>query len=296
MTIASELEATQTYLTNTYNKIAAKGGTAPENKNMANLADAVDSIPTGGGGEIPQVPEFDGGQYGVIAYLDANNTVAYYTATSASDLRLSTPYAYIPIKILPDGYIIYPSKVLAYSIGSSTTSLPSSFLNYCDKLRALYGFEESSISEIGSNFLNNCHSFDQPLTFPSTLSSISDYFLAGCYNFNKPITIPSSITNIGSDFLQNCHAFDQPLTIPSSVTGIGGYFMFDCWSFTGTLTIQTNATVSSSSYTLGTTNANAAMYVTGVTLAGVGAQRWKTTYNDKPVSPYRKLILAAEEA
>lgn len=44
MSVASELTALAGYLTNAYSKISDKGGTIPQDKNMYNLADAIDSI------------------------------------------------------------------------------------------------------------------------------------------------------------------------------------------------------------------------------------------------------------
>lgn len=50
MSIASELAALNGYILGAYDEINTKGGTVPANKNMANLASAISSIETGGGG------------------------------------------------------------------------------------------------------------------------------------------------------------------------------------------------------------------------------------------------------
>lgn len=50
MSIASELSALNGYILGAYDEINDKGGTVPTNKNMANLASAIASISTGGGG------------------------------------------------------------------------------------------------------------------------------------------------------------------------------------------------------------------------------------------------------
>ena len=46
MSVASELTALEGYMTSAYNKISDMGGTIPQNKNMQNLTNAIDSIPT----------------------------------------------------------------------------------------------------------------------------------------------------------------------------------------------------------------------------------------------------------
>lgn len=50
MSIASELSALNGYILGAYDEINDKGGTVPQNKNMANLASAIASISGGGGG------------------------------------------------------------------------------------------------------------------------------------------------------------------------------------------------------------------------------------------------------
>lgn len=50
MSIASELSALNGYILGAYDEVTNKGGTVPQNKNMANLATAIASISTGGGG------------------------------------------------------------------------------------------------------------------------------------------------------------------------------------------------------------------------------------------------------
>lgn len=50
MSIASELSALNGYILGAYDEISDKGGTVPQNKNMANLAAAIASISGGGGG------------------------------------------------------------------------------------------------------------------------------------------------------------------------------------------------------------------------------------------------------
>ncbi len=47
MSIATELQNYNTYLTNAYDKVEDKGGTIPQNKNLQNLTNAIDSIQGG---------------------------------------------------------------------------------------------------------------------------------------------------------------------------------------------------------------------------------------------------------
>lgn len=60
MSIASELSALNGYILGAYDEISDKGGTIPQNKNMANLASAIASISGGGGGGDVDISNFLG--------------------------------------------------------------------------------------------------------------------------------------------------------------------------------------------------------------------------------------------
>lgn len=82
MSIASELNALNGHIISAYDEIDTMGGTIPQNKNMANLASAISSIPTGGGG---------GG--GVPAlWLGGKNPVLQKTITMTFNLADDTTY------------------------------------------------------------------------------------------------------------------------------------------------------------------------------------------------------------
>lgn len=63
MSIASELTALNGYILGAYDEVDNKGGTVPQNKNMANLATAIASISGGGGGgsfDLSAIPNLTG--------------------------------------------------------------------------------------------------------------------------------------------------------------------------------------------------------------------------------------------
>lgn len=73
MSISSELTALDGYILGAYDEINDKGGTVPQNKNMANLATAISSIPSGGGGGINR---------------EANNAGVYGAPSSSFEFSL----------------------------------------------------------------------------------------------------------------------------------------------------------------------------------------------------------------
>ena len=138
-----------------------------------------------------------------------------------------------------NGY--YSHQIEAFIFAKKSSNIGSDFLQRC------YSFNQpltlpSGVTNIGSNFLQYCYSFNQPLTLPSGVTSIGDYFLSNCHSFIQPLTLPSGVTNIGSDFLQRCYSFNQPLTLPSGVTSISNYFLSYCYSFNQSLTLPSGVT------------------------------------------------------
>jgi hypothetical protein len=93
---------------------------------------------------------------------------------------------------------------------------------------------EFNLSSIRDYFLDECTSFNQPLTIPTCVHSIGDYFLESCTSFNQPLTI-SNVMELGNDFLYNCTSFNQSLIIPVSVTTIGTGFLYGCSNYNGTV-------------------------------------------------------------
>lgn len=228
MTIAESLTKLSTDLSAAYDAVAAKGGTVPTEKNTNNLSTAISSITGGGGDDDPYVvPEFDGGLYGAIAYLDDDGQVQYYTAPNSGSLLLTgSSQPQDTIATLPGGERIRRGQLLAYSFGSNVlTSPPSYFCVNMTNLRRLYGLETRMWSSIGSHFLQSCFNFNQPLTLPASVTSISANFMQACYSFNQPISLPSGLKSINNYFLAYCYSFNQPVTLPTGLTTVGTNFL-----------------------------------------------------------------------
>ena len=208
--------------------------------------------------------------YFTITCGNGTESYAYSGMATNANRNLADSENLILMKV-PDGYVIlsgttlpyfgtntsyieanntryYCHQVVSFSFGrSSVTAIGSYFMQFC------YSFNQpltipSSVTGISSSFLQNCYSFNQPLTIPGSVTSIGNSFLSGCCSFNQPLTIPSSVPSIGSNFMYNCYSFNQPLTIPSSVTGISNNFMYGCYSFNQPLTIPSSVTSISSSF------------------------------------------------
>lgn len=187
MAVSDTIESMKINVANAYDKIEEKGGVLPEQKNLENLASAIDTISEGGGTNIPY---FGGGPYGAIAYLNDNSQVTYYAATSADDLDLTSGWLVNTLTV--GGATIQKSHVLAYSFGSElykTGPLPEAFLSAFSNLKALYGMDDREWTSIGSAFLDRCSSFAQSITLPPTVTSIGVQFMYGADSFIGPLDV-----------------------------------------------------------------------------------------------------------
>lgn len=211
-------------LLDAYDVIEQKGGTVPEQKTTSNLAEAIGTV---SGGITPRPPlphypypveEFDGGEYGAIAYL-RNDEVRYYTATSNDDLRMWAAGAATTswtVCTLDDGFAVTNTIVLAWAIGRQhNLSANANFMVNSSLLQAVYFPEENVSKSILSNFCYNCPNLNCPITIPDGITSIGAVFLSQCKTFNQPVTLPSTLTSLDNSFLSNCSAFNQPLYLLS---------------------------------------------------------------------------------
>lgn len=258
MATADLITELNTDLKNAYTAVSSKGGIVPANKNSNNLASAINSID--GGGSSPQypynIPEFDGGQYGAVAYLKDNGDIGYYAAENKNDLFLTDAYnGYaVEIKDLGGGAKITKGNLLAYSVGSQYTGLPNNFLTYCVCLQNLFGVDK--ITSIGSNFLYRCYSFNQPMIFENLSGAIPGSFLNDCYSLNQPITLNAGVTSINYAFMQGCYSYNKQITIPNTVTSIGNTFLESCGSYNQPLTIPEGVTSIGSDFLRNATSFN----------------------------------------
>ena len=82
MSVQSEIDRIITAVGNAYNKVSEKGGTVPASQTVANLATAIDSIPSGGGGETPASAKWDD-----VTFIDYDGSVLYsYSLAEAQAL------------------------------------------------------------------------------------------------------------------------------------------------------------------------------------------------------------------
>lgn len=275
MTIASEITALQNNLMAAKNAVTAKGGTVGDT-GLAGLADEIDSIPSGGGGE----------DWGNITFSD-NGTPTTVTMADQTDYMKLCQTGVTAITV--GGKTFAGDSITSIALGPSASFAPHGFLRSHTGLTTITGTD--NIKMAGNDCFYGCTSLNCQLDF-SNLVNIGNNFLNGCTSLNSEIKF-SRLTYIGQYFMSGCTSFAKKLVIPSGLTYVDLGFMFNCDSLTQ-LEVNsptTGSKIKTSSNTLSTQTSTAPMYVTGITLTGAAANTYKNRFANSTSSPYRKLIL-----
>lgn len=201
-----------------YNTVTQKGGTAPGDKNMDNLPDAIKSIPEGGGGSLNPSEYFDGGEYGAIMYLGPEGAVVKHMLTEDAPLSNVNSSTSSRTFITLDGFAVTNENLLAYSYGTKQTSnLPSGNNHFqsCKSLRAVHGLDKTSVTTIGSSFLQGCSLLNAPIILSANLTSIKGSFLSGCAAFSSSISFAEGRADgtpltLSYGFMNECASFNHP--------------------------------------------------------------------------------------
>lgn len=288
MALKNTIASISNHISQAYDALEEKGATIPAQKNLANLASAIETV-SGGGGLFGDWGQISFKQDAEIITLPIENQVDFNTLASSSGASINI-----------GGVSIARGDVLEVSLGKECRNIPSYFLRSCSALVSLKNTEV--IESISDYFLCDC-----PLVSELILTNVKNIgvgflrpvstntYASNPVNCN--IVLGEQLISIDADFMLNCKNYNKPLRIPASVISIAGGFMCRCDNFTGPLTVET-ATVPNDpagAKAICATNEGSRAYTTGVRLAGSGASTWKAALADVKDSAnytFRKLILA----
>ena len=270
MSIASTIASMQTNLSNAYAKINDKGGTLPANKNLQNLASAIDSI-QGGGGVSTQSQNIFTGATAPLTYLNSTNNAFEYksdthnititgldnistisgngtksvtvTISTSATSNSQTPFTITCVKdtetLIYNGIAFHYGSVLqsGYCLAvakTATNATPDYIFIESNSLPTFAGATTTWNDVYAYQIIN--------IVLPNNATFIGQNFLTGCYSFNQPITLPNTVTSIQDYFLSNCHSFNQPITFSTGLTTIYSYFLYNCYSFNQPLELPNTVT------------------------------------------------------
>lgn len=197
-------------------------------------------------------------QYGYITLISSGQTVLLHSQADVNNLRWDSENQTKTIS----GTSVTNTDISQVVLTESTLSIPDSFMRYCTNLthaEALHGY----ITSVGSRYLGNCTSYNEPVEWKCQTTHIPDNFLHMCTNLNSSVKLGnatsvgnyfmgrcdafnqnidfSKITSIGNAFFM-CKSFNKPLTFSSSLASIGDMFLWGVFSFNQNITIPASVT------------------------------------------------------
>lgn len=190
-----------------------------------------------------------------------------------------------------EGVQLNSADIKEVYIGKQAESIPQGFLIACSSIDTV-DLSESEITSIPINFLSYCSNFNGTLKLPPTAQTIGSLFLYEAKHFNQPLTIPTGVTSINYNFLYNASDFNQPITLPPSLVSLGYPFLYGCNMMTSTVNVGSLSAdiATDSERTFATNSSSAAMYRTGVTIAGANRAAWLAKFPNSNSVPFRKLV------
>lgn len=241
MTISSTIASIKRHISAAYEKIANKNGSVPQEKNLANLAEAIDGIPSSGGNfKIPT--ERTESPYGVVHLMDweTGEIKPYYLTNNGANTLMNT-YS-MQGRIISLEYAngsetatieVTAGNLVGVDLGNvvSQTATQPSFLQQSVNLHWFSFSPQNQFTIIKENFLASCLALDSPITVPASVVNIQNNFMQACQSLNQPVTLPNGLLEIGNSFMTGCKSFNQPIDFPQSLTKIGANFLSGCVSF-----------------------------------------------------------------
>ena len=205
MSIASEILRIQQAKQAIKESINDKGGTLT-NESIDVYAQAVDNLPSGGGGMTYE-------DYARTLYLSWGKSNQFETAWEHS-------------------LLVDPTEI----------SVDSTYSNHRGKAQYPNGETEGviiphGVTSIGKYAFSSWTSYNQPFVIPNSVTSIGSYAFDSWTSYLQPLVIPNSVTSIGASAFIYWTTYTQPLVIPNSVTSIGGY-AFHNWSLVPYIEVQ----------------------------------------------------------
>ena len=243
MSVASEITRIKNNISSAYTACEGKGATLPQTQDSANLANTIDSIPTGGGGgDVVKNP--------ALRLIDWEGTILKeYSKADA-----------LALEALPD-----PSALSAYSdidhellsfqewnwslagiktwltnhvqgklnVGAIYTTTDGQDHNYWASPRGegaeLISMQKRGTDSIGNSAFYNCRSLTS-INIPDGVTTIGNNAFYNCRSLTS-INIPDGVTTIGNNAFGGCSSLTST-NIPDGVTSIENSAFNNCCSLT----------------------------------------------------------------
>ena len=269
MSVQSEIDRIITAVGNAYSKVSEKGGTVPASQTVANLATAIDSIPAGGGGEMPVSAKWND-----VTFIDYDGSVLYsYSLAEAQALTelpalpshnglvcqgwnctleaikaLNRPVTVGAMYITDNGATRINIRIA--TVGRMTVPLYIG-QTVANGVSIDWGDESAAETLAGTGEVNTSHTYAEPgdyiislmpqdgctLSFGNRSTENTDSVYC---NMLQDVSIGKNVTSIGNYAFSSCYSIAS-ITIPNGVTSIGMSAFEECNSL-ASITIPNGVT------------------------------------------------------
>ena len=252
-TIAQNLQTIATAKANIATSINNKGGSVTSSTPLSAYSAAIDAIPSGGGGGVPDWSEIgystapqsvlDGHAYAKNIYDNWDTTQTNLYGRYAGDKQL----VYFPLvdtsNVTGMGYTFSDTPLASFPLidTRSVQSFHGTFVR--TKIKTIPQFNTSACTDMSEMF-NECTSLTSvPLLNTSNVENMN-YMFAGCTSLQSiPAFNTSACTNMGSMFDSCTSLTSVPLLNTSNVENMN-YMFVNCTSLTDIPQLNTSACTS----------------------------------------------------
>ena len=264
MSVASEITRIKNNISSAYTALDGKGATLPQIQNSANIANTIESIPTGGGGgEVVENP--------ALRLIDWEGTILkdYSKADALALEALPDPSTLSAYSDIDHEYLLFQEwnwslaniktwihnhSGEALFVGAIYTTTDSQnhkgwdnprldndkLVSYFKKGNGYLNNQQwlnftalravslmYKITNFGTQAFQNCYKL-KAVNFPSETTNINQNAFTSCHNL-RFVSLPAELTTIGTSAFQSCRRLES-INIPNGVTSIGQNAFQDCYS------------------------------------------------------------------
>lgn len=267
-TISENIQRINKAKTDIKNAIIAKGGSVADADKIDAYAQAIEALPSGGGGtELPQnLSRFVTDDWGNPKKITIKGSVGTIPNNAFNNAQIEEAIIGNGVTSIGDSAFRNCSSLTSVTIPDSVTTINNGAFVSCPFTSIVI---PDSVTSIGGEAFYNCQSLTG-ITLSNNITTISNRLFDGCTKLTT-ITIPDSVTSIGEEAFVSTNF--TTITIPDSVTSIGDYAFHMCRSLrsvtigNGVTSIGRNVFYSFENYTV-TINATTPPTLEGGSIGG----------------------------
>ena len=240
MSVASEITRIKNNISSAYTALDGKGATLPQTQDSANLANTIESIPTGDSVVTEQALNLYDWEGTLLQSYTEAEAQALAALPNPSDCPMYEAVDHELLSFQEWNWSLADIKAWLtnhtqgkLNVGAIYTTTDEQDHNYWANPRGdgakLINKQKRGTASIEWTSFANCYSLTS-INIPNGVTSIGGYAFESCYSLTS-ISIPNGVTSIGDAAFVSCYSLTS-INIPNGVTSIGVSAFASCYSLT----------------------------------------------------------------